>query len=108
MSPPPRSNQAEPSAISRKKDVALQNDTIHEENKNDSACMVNSITEEPELKSTCAESIESKDASFVEKEHGECKTTVLDFSECKGAYMSPYEFFSKQTNDHKEQQNIAE
>jgi hypothetical protein len=44
--------------------------------------MVNSVIEKAESKSTGAEPIESKDASFVEQEHGEVETTVLDFSGC--------------------------
>ena len=70
--------------------------------------MINSVIEKAESKSTCAESMESKEASFVEQEHGECETTVLDFSGCKGVYLLPYEFRAKEIDDSQEQENIAE
>ena len=54
---PPCSNQVEPSATSRHEEEALQSNGIHEENKNDSASMVNSVIEKAELKSTCVEFI---------------------------------------------------
>jgi hypothetical protein len=106
-SSPPCSNQVEPSEISKQEEEALHSNKIHEENKNDSASMVNSVIE-AESKSTCADSIESKDASFIGQDHGECKTTMLDFSGCKGAYMLPCEFCANETDDCKEQKNIAE
>jgi hypothetical protein len=46
-------------------------DKINEENKNGYASMVNLDIEKFESKSTCVESIELKDVSFFEKEHGE-------------------------------------
>ena len=51
---------------------------------NDSKSMVTSVVE-AELDSTCAESTESKEASFIDQEHGMAsKTAVIDFSRCKG------------------------
>jgi hypothetical protein len=44
---------------------------------------------------TRAEFVNPVDTSFVEQEHGECETTVLDFSRCEGAFMLPYEFRAK-------------
>lgn len=107
-SPPPCSNQVEPSETSKQEYEALHSNKINEENKDGSANMVNSVIEKAESKNTCVESIESKDACFVEQEHGECETTMLDFSICKGTYMLPCEFRAKETNDHKKQLNIAE
>jgi hypothetical protein len=44
---------------------------------------------------THAEFVNPIDTSFIEQEHGECETMVLDFSRCKGAFMLPYEFRAK-------------
>jgi hypothetical protein len=40
---------------------------------------------------THAEFVNLVDTSFVEQEHSECETMVLDFSGCKEAFMLPYE-----------------
>ena len=105
---PPCSNNVEPSTTARQEEEASLNNGIHEDKDNDSASMVSSVIEKAESESTCAESIESKEASFVEQEHGECETTVLDFSGCKGAYLLPYELRAKEIDDNEEQENIAE
>jgi hypothetical protein len=82
---------------------------MNEENKHGSASMVNSVTGKAESKSTCAESNESKEASFIQQEHGKLsKTAMLDFSGCKGAYLLPYEFCAKEVDDHQGHKNIAE
>jgi hypothetical protein len=74
-----------------KQEEAMLIDSINEENKNSSASMFNSVIEKAKSKSTCSEFIESKEASFVEQEHGKLsKTTVFDFSRCKGSYLLPY------------------
>jgi hypothetical protein len=33
---------------------------------------------------------------------------MLDFSECKGAFMLPYEFRAKEIDEHRQEENIAE
>jgi hypothetical protein len=79
------------------------------ENMNDSTSIINSVIEEAESKSTSDEPIESKEASFVDQEHVQSsKTTVLDFYGCKGAYMLPYEFRTKEIDDNQQQENIGE
>jgi len=93
-------------AISRQKDEALR---VNKEKKIDSACTINSVIEKAESNATCAESTDSKEASFIEQEHGKLsERTVLNFSGCKGAYMLPYEFRAKEIDEHQEQENIAE
>jgi hypothetical protein len=57
---------------------------------------------------TQAEFVSPIDTSFVEQEHGECETMVLDFSRCKGAFMLPYEFRAKEIDVHPLEENIAE
>jgi hypothetical protein len=49
---------------------------------------------------THAEFVNPVDTSFVEQEHGECETMVLDFSRCKGAFMLAYEFRAKEIDVH--------
>jgi hypothetical protein len=48
------------------------------------------------------------DTSFVEQEHRERETMVLDFSGCKGAFMLPSEFRAKEIDEHPKEENIAE
>jgi hypothetical protein len=52
---------------------------------------------------THAEFVNRVDIGFVEQE-----TTVLDFSGCKGAFMLPYEFRTKEIDEHPHNENIAE
>jgi hypothetical protein len=86
----------------------LLSDSINEENKNGSSSMVNSVTEKPESKSTYVESNESKEASFIQQEHGKLsKIVVLDFSGCKGVYLLPYDFCVKEVDDHQAPKNIV-
>jgi hypothetical protein len=107
-SPSPRSDLVELSANLRQEEALLIG-SMNEENKHGSASMVNSVTGKAESKSTCAESNESKEASFIQQEHGKLsKTVVLDFSGCKGAYLLPYEFCAKEVDDHQGHKNIAE
>jgi hypothetical protein len=49
---------------------------------------------------THTEFVNPIDTSFVEQEHGERETTVLDFSGCKGAFMLPSEFRAKEIDEH--------
>ena len=94
----PRDNQAE--TVLKQEEEALQIDGSHGEKMNDSESMVTSVVE-AELDSTCAESTESKEASFIDQEHGMAsKTAVIDFSGCKGVYMLPYEFCAKGIDEH--------
>jgi hypothetical protein len=74
-SPPPRSDQIEPSAKLRQEE-ALMIDSMNEENKHGSASMVNSVIVKAESKSTCVESNESKEASFIQQEHGKLSKTA--------------------------------
>jgi hypothetical protein len=105
---PPRSEQVEPSAKLRQEEAMLI-DSTNEEMKNSSTTMSNSGTEKAESKSTCVESIESKEASFVEQEHGKLsKAAMLDYYGCKGVYLLPYEFRAKEVDDHQAPENIAE
>jgi hypothetical protein len=104
----PCSDQVELSANLRQEE-ALLIDSINEENKNDSAGMVNSVIEKAKSKDTCAKTIESKDESFIEQEHGKLsKTDLLDFSGSKGAYLLPCELCPKEVDDHQGHENIAE
>jgi hypothetical protein len=57
---------------------------------------------------TQTEFVKTVDKSFVEQEHGECETTVLDFSGCKGPFMLPYEFRAKEIDEHQQEESIAE
>jgi hypothetical protein len=92
-----------------RQEEALLIGSMNEENKHGSASMVNSVTGKAESKSTCAESNESKEASFIQQEHGKLsKTTVHDFSGRKGVYLLPYEFRAKEVDDHQGIENIAE
>jgi hypothetical protein len=85
---PPRGDQVEPSTKLRQEKAMLIH-SINEENTNDSASMVNLVIVKAESKSTCAESIESKEASFVEQEQGKIsKTPLFDFSGCKGSLLA--------------------
>jgi hypothetical protein len=54
-----------------------------------------------------AEFVNPVDTSFVEQEHGECETAVLDFSSCEGAFMLPYEFRAKEIDEDQQKENIA-
>jgi hypothetical protein len=56
---------------------------------------------------THAEFVNPVDTSFAEQEHGECETSVLDFSRCEGAFMLPYEFCAKEIDEHPKEENIA-
>jgi hypothetical protein len=57
---------------------------------------------------THAEFVKPVDTSFVEQEHGECETAVLDFSRCEGAFMLPYELCAKEIVEDQQKENIAE
>jgi hypothetical protein len=57
---------------------------------------------------THAEFVNPIDTSFVEQEHGECETAMLDFSGCKGSYVLPYEFRAKEIDEHPQNKNIME
>jgi hypothetical protein len=57
---------------------------------------------------THTEFVNPIDTSFVEQEHGERETTVLDFFGCKGAFMPPSEFRAKEIDEHPKEENIAE
>jgi ribosomal protein S25 len=84
-------------------------DSINEQNKNCSASMINLVIEKAESKSTCAESTESKEASFIQQEHDKLsKTTMLDFPRCKEVHLLPYEFRAKEVDDHQGHEDIAE
>ena len=86
----------------------MQIDAILEENKSDSESIVTSV-EKAESNITCAESTESKEASFIDEEHGKLSETyVLDFSGSKGAYIMPYYFHAKEIYEHKKQKDIAD
>jgi hypothetical protein len=52
---------------------------------------------------THTEFVNPVDTSFVEQE-----TMMLDFSECKGAFMLPYEFRAKEIDEIPQNENIAE
>jgi hypothetical protein len=63
-----------------RQEEALLIGSMNEENKHGSTSMVNLVTGKAKSKSTCAESNESKEASFIQQEHGKLsKTTMLDF-----------------------------
>jgi hypothetical protein len=57
---------------------------------------------------THTEFVKVVDTSFVEQEHGECETIVLDFSGCKEPFMLPYEFRAKEVDEHQQEENMAE
>jgi hypothetical protein len=57
---------------------------------------------------THTEFVNPIDTSFVEQEHDEHETTVLDFSRCKGDFMLPSEFRAKEIDEHPKEENIAE
>jgi hypothetical protein len=57
---------------------------------------------------THTEFVNPIDTSFVEQEHGERETTVLDFFGCMGAFMLPSEFRAKEIDEHPKEENIAE
>ena len=77
---PPCNEQVELPHNSGQESEASQIDRVHEESRNDSETVVASV-EKAESNITCAESIESKEASFIDEEHGEpSETAVLNFS----------------------------
>ena len=107
-STPPCIKQVESPHNSGQDKEALQIDTILEESKDDLETIVASV-EKAESNLTCAESIESKEASFIDEEHGKLsETAVLDFSGCKGVDILPYEFRAKEIDEHQVQKDIAE
>ena len=99
-----------PAKTRQKEDEASQIERVDHDKTIDSVNAISSVIEKDESNGACAEPIDSKEASFIDQEHGGklSKTAVLDFSGCKGAYLLPYEFRAKEIDEHHVQEIIAE
>ena len=85
-----KARQAEMWAKIRREREALQ---IQKDKVVDSGNKENSVIRKAESSSIYSESIKSKEASIIEKGHGNhSKATILDFSKVNGTYLLPYEF----------------
>ena len=82
--------------------MAQRKEALPIDEKSDDSKIKSSSAGKAESTSVCSESIKSKEASTIEKGHGQDMTTVLDFSEAKGTYFLPYEIHATEIDEHQE------